>query len=47
MNEAKEMPATKGYSASTTGNGSMKAELDGEGQISELPSQDLRHEMTG
>ena len=41
------MPTTEESGASTTGNGSVNAELFGEGKAAELPSHNLRHEMNG
>ena len=45
-NKAKAMPPMlEGHAVPAIGNGGLKAELHGEGMVSELSPQDLRHEM--
>ena len=45
--EATAMAPMNQYGVSEIGKGSMKVELDGQGRIIEMPSQDLRQEMSG
>ena len=45
-NKVKAMPPMlEGDAVPEIGNGALKVELDGKGMVSELPQQNLRHEM--
>ena len=46
-NKAKAMPPMlEGHAVPAIGNGALKTELDGKGMVSELPPQEMRHEMS-